>query len=291
MLQRGPHRSALAKKAVRQLRQETADKITHKYVLMVKWGDIKTNITTTFKISPVSMIPHKSKPYRCILGLSFALFNKGVKFASVNYKTTKISLPEAMAQLGFVLKHIIHKIAQYLHHGLHIKFTKLDVKDGFWRMAVSDEDAWNFYYVLPSLQTTTNIDYIEIVVPNRLQTGWCDNSPFLCSGSETAGDLMEKVRKIDLPPHEFEHYMMQKIDPLGTTVDNEVLVTLLEVYFDDFIAMRNNTSHAHLLQVSRAMLNGIHAIFPPPEVTSYNGFDPVALSKLEKVEGTWEQIK
>ena len=84
---------------------------------------------------------------------------------------------------------------------------------------------------------------------------------------------------------------MKKIDPLGTIVDNEGLVTLLEVYIDDFIAMSNNTSHAHILQVSRTMLHGIHAIFPPPEVTGHNEFDPVALSKLEKVEVAWEHIK
>ena len=94
-----------------------------------------------------------------------------------------------------------------------------------------------------------------------------------------------------MPPHEFEYYMMQKIDPLSTTVDNEGLFTLLEVYVDDFISMRNNTSHAHILQVSHAMLHGIHAIFPPPKVTSHKGFDPVDLSKLEKGEVTWEHIK
>ena len=91
---------------------------------------------------------------------------------------------------------------------------------------------------------------------------------------------MEKLRPIDLPPHEFEHYMMQKIDPLTTRVDNKGLVTLLEVYVNDFIAMSNNTSHAHLLQVSRIMIHGIHVIFPPPEVTGHNGFDPVSLSKM-----------
>ena len=123
MLQYGPHRSALEKKAVRQLCQETADKITHKYARMVKWGDIKTNIPTKLKISPVAMIPHKSKPYMCILDISVTLFNKGVKCASVNEKTTKMARPEAMAQLGFVLKRIIHTMAQYRHHGLHIKFT------------------------------------------------------------------------------------------------------------------------------------------------------------------------
>ena len=96
---------------------------------------------------------------------------------SVNDKTTKMARPEAMAHLGFVLKRIIHTMAQYSHHGLHIKFTKLDVKYVFWRMVVSDKDAWNFCYVLPSLQTTTDIDDIEIVVPNSLQMGWCESPP------------------------------------------------------------------------------------------------------------------
>ena len=121
--------------------------------------------------------------------------------------------------------------------------------------------------------------------------GWCESPPLFCSGPETSRDLMEKLRTMDMPLHKFEHYMMQRIYPLSTTVYNEGFVTLLEVYVDDFIAMRNNTSNTHLLQVSLTMLHGIHAIFPPTEVTGNNGFDPVALSKLEKVEGTWEQSK
>ena len=94
---------------------------------------------------------------------------------------------------------------------------------------------------------------------------------------------MEKLRTMDLPHHEFDHYMMQQIDPLITTTDREGLVILLEVYADDFISMSNNTSHAHLLQIFCAMLHAIHAIFPPPAVTGHNRFKPVAISKLEKV--------
>ena len=147
-------------------------------------------------------------------------------------------------------------------------------------MAVSDEDAWNLFYVLTSLQTTIAIDDIETVVPKRLQMGWCKSPQFFCSGSETAQDLMGKPRTTDLPPHEFEHYMMKHIDSLSTTTDSDGLVTLLEVYVNDFIAMRNNTSHSHILQISRAMLHGVHAIFPRPPITVHNGFNPVALSKL-----------
>ena len=58
---------------------------------------------------------------------------------------------EAMAQLGLVIKRIIYTIALHRHHGLPFKFTNLDVKDGFWRMEVTNKDAWNFLYVLPSL--------------------------------------------------------------------------------------------------------------------------------------------
>ena len=42
MLKRGPHQLALENKAGRQLRQETAYKITHKYACVVKWGISKT---------------------------------------------------------------------------------------------------------------------------------------------------------------------------------------------------------------------------------------------------------
>ena len=57
MLQRGQYRSAISKKAGCKLRQDTADKITHKYARVVKWGDIKDNIPPKLKISPVAMIP------------------------------------------------------------------------------------------------------------------------------------------------------------------------------------------------------------------------------------------
>ena len=121
----------------------------HKYARVLKWGDIKDSIPTKLKISPVAMIPHKSKAYRCILELSFTFFHRGIWFSSVNKNTNKKSRPEAMVQLGQVLKWIIYHMVLYRANGIPFKFTKLDVKDGFWRMAVADEDAWNFCYVLP----------------------------------------------------------------------------------------------------------------------------------------------
>ena len=143
MLQSGPHQSDLTKKAGRQLRQDTADKIAHKHACVLKWGDIKDKIPQKLKISPVAMIPHRSKPYRCIIDLSSTLFNKGVNLASVNDKTKNMERPENINQLGLVLKRMIQTMAKYCHHGLPIKISKIDAKDGFWRMAVSIE--FTFY--------------------------------------------------------------------------------------------------------------------------------------------------
>ena len=65
----------------------------------------------------------------------------------------------------------------------------------------------------------------------------------------------------------------------------------MEVYVDDFIAMSNDLRRQHILHTSRAMLHGIHAIFPPPAVTGHNGFDPITESKLRKGEGMWDITK
>ena len=174
LLEKGPHRSAQMKSVIKQLREETNDKIKHGYARVVKWGEIKQEMPKKLKISPVAMIPHKSKQFRCIFDLSFTLSHKGIRYPSVNETTNKLSKAESMVQLGLSLKRIVATMADNWKESkgkCEWKFAKLDIKDGFWRMAVNDTDAWNFYYVLPTLKPTTSLDEVEIVVPNSLQMG------------------------------------------------------------------------------------------------------------------------
>ena len=53
-----------------------------------------------------------------------------------------------MIQLRIELQQLISTMED--HHDLEIPFlfSKLDIKDGFWTMAVINEDVWNFCYVL-----------------------------------------------------------------------------------------------------------------------------------------------
>jgi hypothetical protein len=86
-------------------------------------------------------------------------------------------------------------------------FMKLDIKDGFWCLAVPEQDEFNFYYVLPQLQPD---EPVQIVVPSAIQMG-CTLSPhyYFSASSETARDVEESLSKqASLPAHPFEDITM-----------------------------------------------------------------------------------
>ena len=164
----------------------------------------------------------------------------------MNEKTRKMSRPESMAQPGQVVKRIIYLMAIHIHHGLPFKFSKLYFKDRFWRMVAANDDAWKLFYLLPSLKYCESMDDIGLVVPNSLQMVWCQSPPLFCSGSENAQDIMEILQLMEIPHHKFEEVMLQRISKKDVNKHSEGLVTMLEVYVDDFIAMSNDIRHSHL---------------------------------------------
>ena len=295
LLLRGPHVSAKSKAASTFLHAETVEKITSGYATVVKWRDIKDNIPAKLKISPVAMVPHKSKQFRCIMDLSFGLKVGKETYKSVNATTNPKSKEQAMLQLGKSLRRIITTMAHNRRKDAPFYFTKLDIKDGFWRLAVSNEDAWNFAYVLPPKDNReVDMDDIQLVIPNSLQMGWCESPPFFCTASETGRDVIERLlrEEISLPEHLFESRMFDPtIQYHDVPRNKDDTVTLIEVYVDDYIAMTNDLSITNLTTISRAMLHGIHSIFPPPAVTKHNGGDPIAEKKIAKGEGLWQPQK
>jgi hypothetical protein len=75
------------------------------------------------------------------------------------------------------------------------------------------------------------------------------------------------------------------IDNLTSTM------SLLEVFVDDFIGCTDILPQNHILNITRAMLHGIHSVFPPQSVTNHNGGDPISEKKLDKLEGLWSHVK
>ena len=267
-LKYGAHPTAKDPIARACLLAETAEKVDKGFARVVTWGSIKDNIPPKLKLSPVAMIPHKSRKFRCILDLSFAVKpTKTQTFQSVNDTTRKHAPETAMIELGNVLRRIIKTLADGQSENKTFMFAKLDIKDGFWRLIVNDEDAWNFCYIIPHDNTTKNttIDNLQIVVPNCLQMGWCESPAFFCAASETARDTIASLLKTPLPAHPFETKMLPPHFTDLPTSDLTSTMALIEVFVDDFIGCVDNVTQQKLLQTSRAMLHGIHSIFPPPK--------------------------
>jgi hypothetical protein len=72
-----------------------------------------------------------------ILDLSHGVQLHDVRFPSVNEATNPTVAPtDAMAELGNVLPRLIYAVATAADIRGPILFSKLDIKDGYWRMVV-----------------------------------------------------------------------------------------------------------------------------------------------------------
>jgi hypothetical protein len=197
-----------------------------------------------------------------------------------------------MTQLGLCIQRIVSTMVDNYNTSQPFYFVKLDIKDGFWQMAVSNEDAWNFAYILPTLKSNISEDEVELVIPNSLQMGWCESPPFFCSGSKTARDVIAKLyNNNNLPAHRIEHDMLCDIMVNANVPTPNNFITLFEVFVENFVGYTNHGSSDHLQKVSQAMIHGIHSIFPPPEISKHNGEDPILESKIAKGEGLWNTEK
>jgi hypothetical protein len=111
-----------------------------------------------------------------ILDISFQLIINGRRLESVNDSSD-------MFELGNVIPQIIWTMKLSKDTTTPFMFSKVNLKDGYWRMAVNEEDAWNFAYVLPGASPHNTI---QLVIPDALQIGWSKSPPFFYAATETA---------------------------------------------------------------------------------------------------------
>jgi hypothetical protein len=84
-IERGPHVSALNEVAMKILQDEVKMKAKQGQCRVVLWEDIKHNPPKELKVSPIAMIPHKSRLFWAILDISFSLrLKNGQILPSVN---------------------------------------------------------------------------------------------------------------------------------------------------------------------------------------------------------------
>ena len=158
LLQRGPHVSATTLEAIKAFQDKCKAKIAQGYAHVVRYRDIKHNRLAKLKLSPVAMIPHKSWLFRTILNLSFGICLSWQEMPSVNDSTKKMAPAEAMVQLRQCLQRIIATLADNANTKNPFLFAKLDIKDGFWHLAINEDNTWNFCYVMPTTMVPESIN-------------------------------------------------------------------------------------------------------------------------------------
>jgi len=174
-VEKGPHVSALQPEAMAQLQQEVAEKEKQGAVRVVLWEDLKKDLPRELKVSPIAMIPHKSRLYRAILDLSYKLrLTPDEVMKSVNESTTKTAPRGAIDQLGHSLSRIIHAFAE-VDDDVKVFIAKWDIKDGFWRLDCEEGEEYNIAYVLPQEEGMP----VKLVIPTSLQMGWIEPPPVL----------------------------------------------------------------------------------------------------------------
>jgi len=284
---RGPHVSALVPEAIEQLGLEVKDKEKKGQCRVVEWEQLKRDgVPPQLKISPIAMIPHKSRMFRAILDLSFSVrLRDGSQVPSVNEGTTLEAPAGAIDQLGHSLMRVIHAFAE-ADPEAKVFSVKFDIKDGFWRLDCQKGEEWNFAYVLPQAAG----EPIRLVIPTSLQMGWVESPPYFCAASETARDVAEQYMETpvgSLPRHKFADLALAGADvsTLPPQSDNDDgFHYFLDVYVDDFIALAVATTQKQLEHVATATMQGIHDVFPSNSIDSN---DPISLKKILKGEGVW----
>ena len=129
----GPHVSAMVPEAMQQLQEEVTSKVANGQVKVFLWDDLKKTMPPKLKISRIAMIPHKSKPFRAILDLSFPIQFQDGTIAPVNETTTKTAPRGSMDQMGQTLQRLRSGGAQAL--SLAGYPDRVIQKMGRWRSA------------------------------------------------------------------------------------------------------------------------------------------------------------
>ena len=288
-IEKGPHVSALDEAAMEQLQQEVEAKVESGQCRIVEWDDIKDMPPEQLKISPIAMIPHKSRLFRAILDLSFGIkLQSGEQVPSVNESSVKTAPKGAIDQMGQGLNRIIHAMAQAAPDE-KVFMAKWDIKDGFWRLDCQQDEEWNFAYVLPQKEGMP----VKLVVPTSLQMGWIESPPYFCAASETGRDVAEQYAETpvgSLENHKFIAHSLHGED-YDSFQGNEGLQGLryaIEVYVDDYISLVIPRTKDDLKHVANAVMKGIHDVFPPDEADTN---DAISYKKLLKQEAMWALTK
>jgi hypothetical protein len=292
-VEHGPHPTARTPKLIALFVKDIEYQIKAGFCRVFPWEELKRCLPANLKISPVAVVPQVGRRGLTVFNLLFSVYQKingvvTVMQESVNESTVLKAPSEAVKEIEKVFPCLLQYMRD-MPEGLHILFSKLDISDKFWRLVVQEADSYNFAYVLPQQDG----EPIQIVVLSAVQMGWVESPPLFCAVAELARDLTQHLvdNRVCLPAHPLEDKISIKNVPMRTWT--AMPTKLLQVYVDNFCnAAMQSRDGSHVLRIRRALIHGVHAVFPEPAVTGHqNRKDPLSKKKLKQGDRNFVSTK
>jgi hypothetical protein len=256
---------------------------------------------TNVKVSRLAVVPQRNRRGRLILNLSAGVELPPKRIpggrrkqkrsqASVNDTTTPAVNQEAVKRLGSTMADAL--LFQFESPcNWEVRWSKIDLSDGFWRMIVQAGQENNFVYELPKHPKHPGKWF---VIPSALQMGWTNSPAFFCAATEATQQIVARMLALsittgEIPPHTYENYCAAQCQKRWAARSEMML--LLRVFVDDFIQAiagppDRPSRETEELWLARCTLHGIHSIFPSPEITHHTGGrDSISLKKLKLDDG------
>ena len=284
---RGPHKSAYDFQDF--LRTELLDMV-RKHTWMVLPYRVVRHLKN-LRVSPIGVVPQHERRPRPIVDYSFS---------KVNGETITLAPDDAM-QFGRALERIITQIVKADQRFGPVKFIKIDIADGFYRIWVRAEDIPKLGVAIPHLDGEEPL----VAFPLALPMGWTQSPPYFCAMTETVADLAnERIAQHHVPPpHRLEALAdspTPDIAPSPTPPQlcpNPSLATFrapvasVDVFVDDFIALAQGSPN-RTRWVRRILMEAIDDVLRP--VDAQDGpyrREPISVDKLQKGDACWETRK
>lgn len=309
----GPHVSAVTPENVDLMWEDISYQVDAGFVRIVSEKDLFGGTPPEeLKISRVAVVPQTNRRGRIILNLSSKVKlptsrrQTGSKcHPSVNETTVPAEDQRAVRELGDAMKSLL-LFAFETNNRWEIRWHKVDLSDGFWRMIVEGGKEYNFVFQMPRRPGDTETFY---VVPSSLQMGWKNSPAYFCTATSGAVTLIRRLLGLTidtniLAVHPAEHFCVSPLErpalrlPAFTPwMPPSDLLVLSKVFVDDLMngvagPPDRPTRQAEELWVGRTTMHGIHAIFPPPSITGHTGGkDSISMKKAEKGDCVFELEK
>jgi hypothetical protein len=153
------------------------------------------------RLSPMGIIPQRERRPRLIVDYTFWY---------VNGETVLLSPRESM-QFGRALERTLHKIRHANPKYGPVYQSKTDLKDGFYRLWLSDSGMANLGVAFPVYEGEEPMVAFPLVLP----MGWLESPPWFCAATETVADIANSIpANHDLPPHPMEDLADTKSPPI-----------------------------------------------------------------------------